>query len=651
MTAEATLPPPATSVEAALAAIGLATVVIDRTGRVIDLNPVAAALTGWPRAEAVGRRLADVFAVESEATRRPVDDWVTGVLAGGPAVGLSDHTVLVARGGAARRIDHGAAPVVGPAGTVVGAVVVFCDVGERQRAAQGVEDARAVAEGIVQTVRKPLVVLDAALRVQTANRAFYEMFRTAPADTEGRPLFELGGGQWASPGLRGLLDGVSTAGRAFDGYEAAAEFEGLGRRSMVLNGRRLPPAGGRPALILLAIEDATGPRRTAEALALSETRYRRLFETAQDGILLVDPGTRRIFDANPFIVEMLGDTRDGLIGKELWEIGLFKDIESNKAAFRTLQSEGYIRYDDLPLRTHDDRAIEVEFVSNVYSVGDTKVIQCNIRDVTDRKRAEDGLRAANDGLEARVTDRTTELARTNATLEGEIALREVAEAGRRDLQLQLTTVQEDERRRIARELHDQMGQHLAALGIGLKFVKDGTPNPSPQRDRLQNLQAMTDQIGREVHHLALELRPTALDDLGLPAALANYVEVWAERSGVEADFQAAGPDESRLPAPVETALYRVVQEALTNVLRHSAARRVSVVLMRSATQASAVVEDDGAGFDADAVAGNRLGILGMRERAALVGGSLTVESGPGRGTTVIARVPLPEPTETGGFDG
>jgi PAS domain S-box-containing protein len=651
MTAEATLPPPATSVEAALAAIGLATVVIDRTGRVIDLNPVAAALTGWPRAEAVGRRLADVFAVESEATRRPVDDWVTGVLAGGPAVGLSDHTVLVARGGAARRIDHGAAPVVGPAGTVVGAVVVFCDVGERQRAAQGVEDARAVAEGIVQTVRKPLVVLDAALRVQTANRAFYEMVRTAPADTEGRPLFELGGGQWASPGLRGLLDGVSTAGRAFDGYEAAAEFEGLGRRSMVLNGRRLPPAGGRPALILLAIEDATGPRRTAEALALSETRYRRLFETAQDGILLVDPGTRRIFDANPFIVEMLGDTRDGLVGKELWEIGLFKDIESNKAAFRTLQSEGYIRYDDLPLRTHDDRAIEVEFVSNVYSVGDTKVIQCNIRDVTDRKRAEDGLRAANDGLEARVTDRTTELARTNATLEGEIALREVAEAGRRDLQLQLTTVQEDERRRIARELHDQMGQHLAALGIGLKFVKDGTPNPSPQRDRLQNLQAMTDQIGREVHHLALELRPTALDDLGLPAALANYVEVWAERSGVEADFQAAGPDESRLPAPVETALYRVVQEALTNVLRHSAARRVSVVLMRSATQASAVVEDDGAGFDADAVAGNRLGILGMRERAALVGGSLTVESGPGRGTTVIARVPLPEPTETGGFDG
>ena len=147
-------------------------------------------------------------------------------------------------------------------------------------------------------------------------------------------------------------------------------------------------------MILLAIEDVTERRRAAEALALSEVRYRRLFETAQDGILLVDPDTRRIFDANPFLTDLLGYSHDDLVGKELWEIGLFRDIESNKAAFRTLQEKGYIRYEDLPLRTHDGRGIEVEFVSNVYDVGDTRVIQCNIRDVTDRKRAEDALRAA-----------------------------------------------------------------------------------------------------------------------------------------------------------------------------------------------------------------------------------------------------------------
>ena len=634
-------PLPADWVQSALAGIGLASIRTDAGGRVVELNPVAESLTGWPHAEAAGRPLADVFRVEEEATRRPVLHPLADVLAGGPAVGLSDHTVLIDRGGVERRIDHGVAAVRDPAGAVVGAVLLFCDVSERQRLVQGVEDARAFADGILQTVRKPLVVLDAGLRVVAANHAFYGTFRVSAADTEGRSFFALGDGQWDIPGLRVLLERVLPQDSQFDDFAVDHPFAGLGRRSMVLNARRLPPAGHRPELVLLAIEDATDRRRAAESLALSETRYRRLFETAQDGILLVDPATRRIFDANPFLTAMLGYTRDELVGKELWEIGLFRDIASSKEAFRTLQAVGYIRYDDLPLRTHDDRGIEVEFVSNVYAVGDTTVIQCNIRDVTDRKHAQDALLVAHAGLEVRVGERTAELARTNATLQTEIARREAAEADRRDLQQQLTTVQENERRRIARELHDQMGQHLTALGLGLKLVKDATPDPSAARDRLLTLQTLTAQIGREVHHLALELRPTALDDLGLHAALANYAEGWAERSGVEVDYHGPGADAVRLPPPVETALYRVVQEALTNVLKHAAARRVSVVVRRAPGLVSAVVEDDGGGFDPDAVAGHRLGVLGMRERVALVGGTLAVESRPGGGTTVIARIPLP----------
>ncbi|MEO2089076.1 MAG: PAS domain S-box protein, partial [Gemmataceae bacterium] len=538
------------------------------------------------------------------------------------------------------RIDHGAAPIRDAAGNVVGAVLIFCDVSERQRVVQGVEEARALAEGIVQTVREPLVVLDGELVVWMANRAFYRTFHTTPDQTEGQSLFALGGRQWDKPRLRELLEQVLPRDSHFDDFMVDGEFERIGHRSMVLNARRLPPVGRRPALILLAVEDVTDRERAARELALSESRYRRLFETAQDGILLVDPNTRRIFDANPFLCALLGYAHDDLVGKELWQIGLFRDIESNKTAFRTLQEKGYIRYDDLPLRTHDDRVIEVEFVSNVYDVGGAPVIQCNIRDVTDRKRAEDAIRVAHSQLERRVEERTAELGLTNGALKKEIVRREQAEADRRDLQQRLTTVQEAERQRIARELHDQLGQHLTALGLGLKVVKDALADPSPVRERVQGLQSLTDTIGREIHNLALELRPTALDDLGLPAALANYADGWSERSGVEVDFHAAGLDTDRLPPPVETALYRVVQEALTNVFKHAAAKKVSVVLRRSPDLVSVVVEDDGHGFDVDATAGQRLGVLGMRERAVLVGGTLVVESTPGRGTTVIARIPL-----------
>jgi signal transduction histidine kinase len=251
-------------------------------------------------------------------------------------------------------------------------------------------------------------------------------------------------------------------------------------------------------------------------------------------------------------------------------------------------------------------------------------------------------------LEARVRQRTTELARANVTLADEIAQRERAERDQRELRVRLASAQEDERHRLARELHDQMGQHLTALAVGLKVIKDTTANPSPVRDRLQGLQSLTDEIGREIHDIALELRPTALDDLGLQAALANYAEAWAERSGVAVDFQSAGVGEERLPPPIETTPYRVVQEALTNVLKHAAAQRVSVVLQKSPGLVSVLVEDDGRGFDPEGWAGSGqpLGILGMQERAALVGGTLTIESGVGRGTTVIARVPLSH-TENG----
>ena len=264
-----------------------------------------------------------------------------------------------------------------------------------------------------------------------------------------------------------------------------------------------------------------------------------------------------------------------------------------------------------------------------------------VQDVTDRKGLEESLRVAHDELEARIEMRTAELARANAALRAEIAARHRAEEARQDLLRRLGTAQEAERQRIARDLHDQFGQLLTALILGLGAVQGAGPLPPRTLDILKKVRAVADELGRSVHDLAVTLRPTALDDLGLHAALQALLE-GAGMAGVRISFQADGIATHRLPPEVETVLYRVVQEAINNACKHAHARHLGVIVVRRDGLAVAVVEDDGDGFDAarPAAPGGGLGLLGMRERVGLLGGTLEVESAPGRGTTVVARVPL-----------
>ncbi len=235
---------------------------------------------------------------------------------------------------------------------------------------------------------------------------------------------------------------------------------------------------------------------------------------------------------------------------------------------------------------------------------------------------------------------TAELARSRAELERK-------EEVRARLLEQVITAQEDERKRIARELHDETSQALTSLMVGLKVLEE-RPELAAERERLVDLRALTGKTLEAVHDLALQLRPSVLDDLGLVPAMDRLVRDFRRTHGIEAAFETNLRTGPRLPPTLETALYRITQEALTNVARHAGAHSVSLLLEARRGSVTLIVEDDGCGFDVarcmrEARDDRCLGLFGMRERATLLGGTLTIESTPGSGTTVFVEVPLPSP--------
>jgi signal transduction histidine kinase len=219
---------------------------------------------------------------------------------------------------------------------------------------------------------------------------------------------------------------------------------------------------------------------------------------------------------------------------------------------------------------------------------------------------------------------------------------------RRQFLEQAMSAQEEERKRIARELHDQIGQALTSLLLGLRALEteaDGSRGLIVDPARLQDLKAIVADTLDSVRDLALGLRPSVLDDLGLVPALKRVVRTCKARHALAVDFQTVGPEGVRLPPQVTTALYRIVQEALTNVVQHAQASRASLLLETRAEVVTLIVEDDGCGFEVEPLVHGPadkhwLGLYGMRERAEILGGTLTIESAPGAGTTVFVQVPL-----------
>jgi PAS domain S-box-containing protein len=383
----------------AMANIADGVITCDPSGFVTFLNPVAEALTGWTLVAARGQSLNIVYRIMDEASRQAVENPATRALRTGDAVGTINHTVLVRSDGTESPIDNSAAVIRNAAGDVVGSVMICRDISDRKARDRLATEVHAYAENIIATLREPFMVLDDELRVQRANAAFYNTFGTSAGETLGRFIHDLGSRQWDIPRLRELLTGLLQHKNRIENFVVDIEFPTLGQRHMVLNARLIESPGKQSKLILLAIEDTTPDKQRANALLNSEIRYRRLFESAQDGILILDGKTMKVVDVNPYMTELLGYSRDEFIGKELWQLGFFPDKNESQAVFQALKLNGYSRYDHLPLEAKSGTVAEVEFVSNMYQEGENVVAQCNIRDISERSR-----------LEKKAIEQTAELA-------------------------------------------------------------------------------------------------------------------------------------------------------------------------------------------------------------------------------------------------
>jgi signal transduction histidine kinase len=419
-----------------------------------------------------------------------------------------------------------------------------------------------------------------------------------------------------------------------------------------------PGVGGRPATdswpdaealalheAALRMSAAVERARGQAALRESEDRYRALFNGIDEGFCILEmriqegaPLDYRFIDVNEAFEKQstLADAKGRWMRElrpeheEHW-FEIYRDVALTGRPVRFTATGQEL----------ENRAFDVY----AFRIGPPAELRVGVlfKDITERGRLEHALRRAQDEVEERVRERTLLLAQAYAALENELQEGRAAEARIRTLFGQIVTVQEDERQRIARAIHDRVAQPITALRLNLEALGAWCAADAVLARQVLRLQAVAEDLDENIDGLLSDLHPSTLDHLGLAAALRSLVRGWSRRSLVPAEFHGADVDGLRLAAEVEITLYRLAQEALHNVGRLAAATRVSVVLERRDDLVVLMVEEDGVGFDTGRMeAGDGpsgMGIAAMRERAALIGGELEVESAPGAGTILYVRVP------------
>jgi PAS domain S-box-containing protein len=405
---------------AVLDTAGALVVVLDKEGRITRFNRECEVVTGYTSGEVFGRTLWE-FLIPGDELESVRQTWET-LKAGDFPLKHKNH--WVAKNGSQRFIAWSNTAITYPGGIIGYIIATGVDITEQKQAEEALRQSREdlnraqavshVGSWRLNVQRNELVWSDENHRIfgiPKGTQMTYETFLSA-----------------VHPEDRDYVDSKWKAGLQGEGYDIEHRIIADGKTRWV---REKAYLEFDPHGVLLGgfgtTQDVTERKQAEEAILVSEVRYRRLFEAARDGILILDANSGQIVDVNPFIEEMLGYSHAEFLHKKLWEIGLFKNIAASKETFLDLQNQGYIRHENLPLETKDGRRIAVEFVSNIYMVDHKKVIQCNIRDITNRVGAEEALRKSRDELEMRVKERTHELAETVNILENEVRERIGAE--------------------------------------------------------------------------------------------------------------------------------------------------------------------------------------------------------------------------------
>ena len=477
-----------------------------------------------------------------------------------------------------------------------GAVISLQDIHALKSTA---EQNRTYADMLIETSRECILILNTDLRVTTANPAFYQTFRVSPKDTEGRLIYELGEGEWDIPELRQLFETVLTSEVPIHDYEVEHDFPGLGQRTMLISALRthLQPGGG---VVFVTIQDTTEKKKHAE----EASQQAALIELAHESVIVRD-WAGRIRSWNRGAEELYGwpaEEAKGKIIHELLQTKFPKPLEEIKA---DLQHSGHWEGE----LVHRRRDGEQRIVSSRWAIqpqgSRTPLILEINNDVTQRVRSEKNLR---------------------------------------ELSSYLMRIQDEERRRIARELHDSTGQKLVAAKMNLEsFAK--AKSKATNHKALSDSLHLLDEANQEIRVLAQLLHPPLLEEAGLVSAVGWLVDGFTNRSKIQVNVKAA-EELGRLPGNVEIALFRIVQEALNNIYRHSGATKASIELKRNLQTVELRITDNGTGMPAELLSGDGsgkpplgVGILGMKERVAQLGGSLEISSGKG-GTSVLASVEI-----------